>query len=83
VQGSAFAAAARDRAEITVPHVEMACSIICGMTVEEAAAICDRCLALIPGHLSPEEKYSSWRTSISSIIHKTNEDENILKEVFH
>lgn len=81
MQGAAFAAKARERAETIVPHVEMACKIICGMTVHEASVICDNNLTEIPENVSSEEKYESWRSAIRLDIFKKFDNEKIYKEV--
>ncbi|GIF08487.1 DUF1702 family protein [Actinoplanes siamensis] len=41
-QGSAFAASARVRAGLVVPHNEAANRVLCGMSTAEAAQLCDR-----------------------------------------
>jgi hypothetical protein len=83
MQGSAFAAKARDRAEIIVPHVEMACQIICKMTVKEVSTICDDCLCLLPDNISSEKKYGMWRELIRTSIQKKSEHEAITTTVFN
>ncbi|MGW4941977.1 DUF1702 family protein [Actinoplanes sp. NPDC004185] len=40
-QGSAFAASARARAGLVVPHNDLGTEVLCGMSAIEAAAICD------------------------------------------
>ena len=40
-QGSAFAAKARIRAGLLVPHVELATEVLCGLPAELAAKVCD------------------------------------------
>jgi len=58
-QGAAFAAKARQLAGNPAPHTDMACSIICQMPAEQAAALCDTAFARInPLHSCP---YQDWR----------------------
>jgi len=44
-QGAAFAAKARQLAGNPAPHTDMACSVICQMPAEQAAALCDTAFA--------------------------------------
>jgi len=57
-QGAAFAATARQLAGNPVRHTEIACGILCGMTPEKAAALCDETLNQAANHPSP---YQQWR----------------------
>jgi enediyne biosynthesis protein E3 len=58
-QGAAFAAKARQLAGNPAPHTDMACSVICQMPAEQAAAVCDTAFARInPLHSCP---YQDWR----------------------
>jgi hypothetical protein len=58
-QGAAFAAKARQLAGNPAPHTDMACSIICQMPAEQAAALCDTAFARInPLQSCP---YEDWR----------------------
>jgi hypothetical protein len=77
IQGSAFAATARQRAENTVPYNEMACKIITGISVEEAAAATDRCLAQVPPELSSEQQYYLWQKLIRFTICKDEMHETL------
>jgi hypothetical protein len=63
-QGCAFAAQARRRAGLLVPHTELAATILCGMTADRAADVTDRC---IPGPATgPDEtRYADWRRRIA------------------
>ncbi|WP_157547981.1 DUF1702 family protein [Nonomuraea candida] len=63
-QGSAFAAEARIRAGLLVPHTGRATQILCGTTAEHAS---DVCLQTIPGSSSPGElpAYEIWRQRIA------------------
>jgi hypothetical protein len=47
-QGAAFAAGARVRADLVVPHNEMATRVFCGMSVEAASKITDDALDDLP-----------------------------------
>jgi hypothetical protein len=58
-QGAAFAAKARQLAGNPAPHTDVACSVICQMPAEQAAALCDTAFARInPLHSCP---YQDWR----------------------
>ena len=57
-QGVAFAAKARQLAGIPARHTEIACGVLCGMTTEQAAALCDKTLNQASNHPSP---YQQWR----------------------
>jgi len=61
-QGVVFAAAARQRAANPTPDTETACRVVCGMTIDEAAALADetRC-GLNPHHAGA---YEEWRRRI-------------------
>jgi len=61
-QGAAFAAKARQRAANPVPHVEVACRILCSRGVHEAAALTDSILADLDFHDS--NAYETWRTRL-------------------
>lgn len=58
-QGAAFAAKARQLAANNAPHTDMACSIVCGMPAEQAAALCDTAFARISSLHSCQ--YQDWR----------------------
>jgi enediyne biosynthesis protein E3 len=83
MQGSAFAAKARERAEIMVPDTEIACKIICNKSVKEAAVICDECLSKIPVDILSEEKYEMWRSLIRSSICKSFQHEGVSEEIIN
>jgi enediyne biosynthesis protein E3 len=59
-QGSAFAAAARVRAQLVVAHTEVATQVFCGMSPAAAAELTDSVLAALPpdGELPA---YEIWR----------------------
>ncbi|MFF9645638.1 DUF1702 family protein [Kitasatospora aureofaciens] len=63
-QGSAFAAEARIRAGLLVPHTESATRVFCGMTPEQAAAVTQevRPSGPVPGALPA---YEVWRQAIA------------------
>jgi hypothetical protein len=64
-QGSAFAAEARLRAGLVTPHTELATEILCGMSVQDAAAITDRAR---PDPLVDNDvpAYERWRRAIAA-----------------
>jgi hypothetical protein len=63
-QGCAFAAQARRRAGIIVPHTELATRVLCGVPATEAADVTDRCIPTVdePGHV----RYDLWRRRIAA-----------------
>ncbi|GAA3002272.1 DUF1702 family protein [Streptomyces lactacystinicus] len=63
-QGSAFAAEARIRAGLLVPHTELATRVFCGMTPDQAAAVSQeaRPSGPVPGALPA---YEVWRQAIA------------------
>jgi hypothetical protein len=67
-QGAAFAAEARLRAGNPMVHSELACQLLCGVSLEEAASVARACLPMGPQAGSPAgrqvETYEIWRTSI-------------------
>ncbi|MEU2760674.1 MULTISPECIES: DUF1702 family protein [unclassified Streptomyces] len=67
LQGSAFAAEAREKAGLTVPHTELATEVLCGMKPHEAAGVCRE---LRPGasDRSDAPAYETWRQHIAGAI---------------
>ncbi|MFG2049439.1 DUF1702 family protein [Micromonospora sp. NPDC048935] len=63
-QGSAFAAKARERAGLLVPHTELATKILCNATVREAAAITDEAIPAGPDDAGTPA-YELWRSAIA------------------
>ncbi len=66
-QGSAFAAEARVRAGLVVPHIGLATEILCGLSVEDAARITQdvRPAVVVDGELPA---YDTWRVDIARQI---------------
>lgn len=58
-QGAAFAAKARARAGLMVPHTERACRALCGMSAQEAADLTDGVLRALPRQ--DKAAYEIWR----------------------
>jgi enediyne biosynthesis protein E3 len=68
-QGVAFAAKARLRAGIPIPDTALACSVLCGLTAEEAAAVTDDAMpaaAAAPAPAGPDglPLFELWRQDI-------------------
>ncbi len=62
-QASAFAAQARVRADLLVPHVELATHVFCGTSAEKAGAVTDE---LIPaGSVNGTPAYEVWRCAVA------------------
>jgi len=66
-QGVAFAAKARQRAGNPVPHTELACTVLCGMSAADAAEITDTALEGLPPD-GREPAFEVWRQRIQSRI---------------
>lgn len=64
-QGSAFAAAARLRADLVVPHNELATEVVCGTTVAAAAAVTDVARQDLPDRVDLPA-YATWRQRIAA-----------------
>jgi hypothetical protein len=64
-QGSAFAAGARVRAGLVVPHNEVATEVFCGLSPEQAAAVTDKALPDGPGKENLPA-YEVWRQRIAA-----------------
>jgi hypothetical protein len=69
-QGCAFAATARVHAGLVVPHTRLATQVLCGITPEQAAKVCEIALPeqVLPGPLGPGElpAFEVWRQRISA-----------------
>ncbi|WP_326556007.1 DUF1702 family protein [Micromonospora sp. NBC_01813] len=64
-QGSAFAAQARVRAGLVVPHTELATEIFCGMSAAQAAEVSQQTRP-DPATAGPVPAYEKWRESAAS-----------------
>lgn len=72
-QGAAFAAEARLRADLVVPHVETATRVLCDMTPEEASRVCAERLPADPyavgeGEHGAVPAYETWRQRIAGVF---------------
>jgi hypothetical protein len=63
-QGSAFAAGARVRADLVVPHNELATQVFCGLNTAEAAKVTDAALPRAGGTRTLPA-YETWRMAIA------------------
>jgi hypothetical protein len=68
VQGSAFAAKARVRAGLVVPHTHLATEVLCGMSPEQAAEVCDRARPDGGADADGLPAYELWRQRIAAEI---------------
>ncbi|WP_412543684.1 DUF1702 family protein [Longispora sp. K20-0274] len=64
-QGSAFAAGARVRADLVVPHNDVATRVFCGMTPQEAKEVTDDALVDLPVD-GEVPSWEVWRQRIAS-----------------
>ncbi|HET9283533.1 MAG TPA: DUF1702 family protein [Candidatus Angelobacter sp.] len=65
-QGTAFAAKARQLAGNPAKHTQIACDILCGMSTERAAALCDETFNKINLHHSCP--YQHWRKLLQEAL---------------
>jgi enediyne biosynthesis protein E3 len=66
-QASAFAATARVRAGLVTPHTELATSVICGISPEDAARVCDENLPQpSEGSADQASAFELWRQRIAA-----------------
>ncbi|HKR97144.1 MAG TPA: DUF1702 family protein [Candidatus Angelobacter sp.] len=65
-QGAAFAVKARQLAGNPAKHTEVACGILCGMSTEQAAALCDETFSKIDLHHSCP--YQHWRKLLQEAL---------------
>ncbi len=63
-QGAAFAAKARLLAGLVTPHTERAVNVYCGMSVQEAAAVCDEAREGLPETEEAMPGFEVWRERI-------------------
>jgi hypothetical protein len=61
-QGAAFAAGARHRAGNMAPHSEVGCELLCGLSVQQAADLCEETLVSVSEDAEPA--YEAWRRRI-------------------
>jgi hypothetical protein len=67
-QGAVFAAKARQRAGNLTEYTELATSILCGMSAQEAARLSDTILENLPAD-GAEPAYEAWRQRIQRTFH--------------
>ncbi|MDL4820298.1 DUF1702 family protein [Actinomadura sp. OS1-43] len=72
-QGCAFAAEARLRADLVVPHVELATEVLCSMTPEQAAKVCADHLPAVPDDPAADARadvpaYEAWRRAVAAAL---------------
>jgi enediyne biosynthesis protein E3 len=63
-QGAAFAAKARLLAGLVIPHTHTGAGVFCGMSVAEAAAVCDEAREGLPETSGEVPAYEVWRQRI-------------------
>jgi enediyne biosynthesis protein E3 len=61
-QGTVFAAGARQRAGNPAAHTEVACRILCDITAQRAAELCEETLRNVTA--APDQAYEEWRQLI-------------------
>ncbi|MGJ5894228.1 DUF1702 domain-containing protein [Streptomyces sp. V2] len=67
LQGSAFAAEAREHAGLTVPHTRLATEVLCGMEPHEAARVCRETRPGVPDRVDTPA-YETWRQRIAGAL---------------
>lgn len=65
-QGAAFAAKARLLAGNPVRHSELACRMLCQLSAEDAAALCDETLSKI--NIASANPYQQWRLLVQKLL---------------
>lgn len=72
-QGSAFAAGARVRAGLVVPHNEVATRVLCGLSTRDASAVTDETrVGVAPANGLPA--YEIWRQRIKNVLVSARRD---------
>jgi hypothetical protein len=66
-QGVCFAAKARQRASNPTEHTALACEVLAGRGVDEAARICDQALIDLPAD-GDLPAYEAWRQRIRAMV---------------
>jgi len=64
-QGAAFAASARVRAGLVVPHNEIGNRALCGLTTADAAALCEREMPASAAVRGGTPAYERWRQGVA------------------
>jgi hypothetical protein len=77
-QGAAFAAKARQLAGNEAAHTEQACSVLAGISAEQAAALCDRAFAQVNRNSS--SPYQQWRELVQNYFSSSR---NLLRRNSH
>ncbi|MER8235054.1 DUF1702 family protein [Streptomyces sp. NPDC094049] len=67
LQGSAFAAEARERAGLTVEHTELATEVLCGLDARGAARVCRELRPAEPDRVDMPA-YETWRQRIAGAL---------------
>jgi hypothetical protein len=73
-QGAAFAVKARQLADLVTPHTQLGAKVYCGMSVAEAAAVCDRAREGLGDSDDPEPRFEVWRERIRKQLGKATPD---------
>ncbi|HEX7286757.1 MAG TPA: DUF1702 family protein [Candidatus Angelobacter sp.] len=72
-QGAAFAAKTRQLAGNPAQHTELACTVLCGTSAEQAAALCDETLGRVSSaHPMP---YQEWRELLQGSLSSPQESQ--------
>jgi hypothetical protein len=71
LQGAAFAAKARARAELVTEYTEAAVLALTGLSVRQASKITDDALEKIPEGMNSQSQYTHWRNTIAEMLLST------------
>jgi hypothetical protein len=71
-QGAAFAAKARQRAGNLTPYTELAAKVLCGLSAQDAARLCDTTLENLPANAS-QLAFEIWRQRIQQHFQTSQE----------
>lgn len=70
-QGVAFAAEARQLGRIPMPHTELACNVVCGLSAEDAASTTRIALKELTSDPSESYAYEEWRSAVRALLRES------------
>ena len=70
-QGVTFGAEARQLAGIQMPHTDLTCKVVCGMSAEDAAHATHVALKELPADTSEFPAYEAWRSAVRTLLQES------------
>ena len=70
-QGVTFGAEARQLAGIPMPHTELTCKVVCGMSAEDAARATYIALKELPADTPESPAYEAWRSAVRTLLQES------------